>query len=511
MAKTASEGEYFNTAAVRQNLKQRAVQGGATTAISQAVKFGLTIGSTAVLARLLTPQDYGLIAMVTVITGFIANFYYLGLSKATIQHEEIDHDQVSTLFWVNVAASTGMALLVAMLAPVLSWFYGEPRLTWITVTLAAAFVLMGLGVQHQALLNRQMRFGALAASDVIATLGGIVVGIACASAGLAYRSLVAAQLTTAALSSALLWWFCGWRPRAAGSLSRVYPMLRFGGAITGFQVVNYFARNGDNFLIGRFHGSQELGLYSRAYNLLLFPLIQILSPISSVALPTLSRMNGEAFRAAFLRMARVACVLSMPLVAFTIGTADLIIEIFLGAQWHEASNIFAWLGFVGLVQPIANASGWVFVAQGRAKEQLLAGIINGTISVLSFLVGLPWGGTGVAAAYAVSGVVIRTPLLFWLAGRNGAVRTRDFYAVLTPFLVASVTALALTVALRTTVPLTTISGLAAGAAVTAVAYLLVLLALSQGRQGLRDVIEVIRTTQKLEPDVRASHPHPARP
>ena len=395
--------EYFNTGAVKQNLKQRAVQGGATTAIGQAVKFGLTVGSTAILARLLTPEDYGLVAMVTVITGFIANFYYLGLSTATIQREEIDHDQVSTLFWVNVAASTGMALLVAMLAPVLSWFYSEPRLTWITVTLAAAFVLMGLGVQHQALLNRQMRFGALAASDVIATLGGIVVGIACASAGLAYQSLVAAQLTTAALSSALLWWFCRWRPHAAGSLSRVYPMLRFGGAITGFQVVNYFARNGDNFLIGRFHGSQELGLYSRAYNLLLFPLMQILSPIASVALPTLSRMNGEAFRAAFLRMARVACVLSMPLVAFTIGTADLIIEIFLGAQWHQAANIFAWLGFLGLVQPIANTSGWVFVAQGRAKEQFYAGIINGTTSILSFLVGLPWGGTGVAAAYAVSG------------------------------------------------------------------------------------------------------------
>ncbi len=159
MAEEFFQNNFFDTEYLKADLKGRSVRGGAVTMAAQGIKFFLQIGSTVVLARLLTPEDFGLIAMVTAVTGFVMMFKDMGLSMATVQRAEIDHAQISTLFWINVVLSLAFMLLTATLAPAIAWFYSEPRLTWITLALAGAFIFSGFTVQHQALLRRQMNFG----------------------------------------------------------------------------------------------------------------------------------------------------------------------------------------------------------------------------------------------------------------------------------------------------------------------------------------------------------------
>ena len=207
--------------------------------------------------------------MVVVVTGFVSMFKDLGLSNATIQKEEINAEQISTLFWVNVALSVTILLLTASLAPAVAWFYGDSRLTLITLVYAVGFLFGGLTVQHEALLRRQMRFTALAVTDIVSLIAGIVTALVLGWYGARYWALVANQLVVGFTNTVAVWALCRWRPGLPVRNSGVRSMLVFGRNLTGFSIINYFARNLDNMLIGKFWGSQQLGLYAKAYQLLL--------------------------------------------------------------------------------------------------------------------------------------------------------------------------------------------------------------------------------------------------
>ncbi|MGH9630944.1 MAG: lipopolysaccharide biosynthesis protein [Bryobacteraceae bacterium] len=480
---------WLRTDHLRKDLKSRTVRGGAATTLSQAAKFGLTFVSTAVLARLLSPQDYGLIAMVTVVTGFVSIFTQLGLSTATIQRPSITQGQISALFWINLLAGSIAFSFTAALSPAIAWFYAEPRLTWVTVVLASGFIVAGAGTQHMALLARQMAFGTLAAIDVLSLLAGVLSGILAAWLGAGYMSLVLLHVVTLICTTIGAWVACNWRPTKRSSMQEVRSLLAFGGNLTGFNFLSYLGRNADSVLIGRFIGSYELGLYSRAYGLLLLPLQQINTPIAAVAVPALSRIAEapEHLRAAYKRILSKICLVTMPFGAFMIGTADWIVAVVLGSNWMGASEIFAWLGILALIQPVSNTTGWLFIAEGRSRDQLHWGVIGGLLTVSSFVIGLPWGVTGVAASYALSGLAIRTPLLFWLVGRKGAVRTSDYYATAAPSLVASLACLVAVLVLRRAVPLTPIPGLVVAFCVTCLVSLAVTAAIPAGRQTLQDL------------------------
>jgi PST family polysaccharide transporter len=254
--------KYFRTDHLKENLGGRTARGGAVAITTQALKFVITLVATSVMARLLTPQDYGFIGMVAVVTGFVATYKDLGLSAATIQRAEITSDQISTLFWINVLLSIGIAALTIVLAPFISWFYGEPRLTWITIFTGFGFIINGLAVQHEALLRRQMRYFALATIGLAALIVGYVVGISMALKGFSYFALVGSQLALGFTSTIRHLGSCSLETRASKKGTGVRSMLRFGGNLTGFATINYFARNGDNLLIGRFWGAEQLGVYA---------------------------------------------------------------------------------------------------------------------------------------------------------------------------------------------------------------------------------------------------------
>jgi O-antigen/teichoic acid export membrane protein len=482
--------EHLRTDDVRAEVGVRAARGGAVTMASQGIRFGLMLVSTAILGRLLTPGDYGLVGLVAIVMGFVALFKDLGLAAATIQREELTQREVSTLFWLNLGFSLGVAVLTAAAAPLVAWFFKEPRLTAVTMTYAVGFVFGGLAVQHEALLRRRMRFAALAGANLAALLVNASATVLLAWMGFGYWALVYGQLALGLAYAVCLWGVCGWRPGRPGKLSEVRQLLAFGRDLTGFTVVNYFSRNLDNLLIGRVWGTVQLGFYAKAYQLLLLPLDQVIEPVTSVAVPALSRLNEEPerYRQAYLRLLEKVAMVTMPLMAFMIVTADWIVRVVLGPQWGESARLFAILGVSGVVQPVASTAGWLFVSQGRSREMLRWGLIGSPLLMLFIVAGLPWGAVGVATSYAAGFVCVATPLLFWYVGRRGHVRARDIYGAVAPmFCAALCTAGALLAFRRVVGAVHPLAGLAAGFGLTVCVTFLLFALLPRGRSALRDL------------------------
>jgi PST family polysaccharide transporter len=421
--------DHFRTDHLHADMRGHTVRGGAVTLMSQFAQFGLQVASTIVLARLLTPADYGLVGKVAVVTGFIGLFKELGLSQATVQRDQIEQADVSALFWLNVIASAALVLITVAVAPLVAWIYHDPKVTRVTVLLGACFIFSGLSAQHGALLRRQMRFSALAIADLTGLVVGIAVAIVMARRGFGYWALIGQGASQAAAQVIVLWILCRWRPGWPGLTARARSMARFGANLVGFDFFNYLSRNADNFLIGWRWGDAPLGVYSKAYGLLMLPLRQISNPVSAVAVPLLSRLQDDSdrYRRAYRQAVDALNFITMPGIAFLIVTSDWIVPLVLGAQWTEASRIFMYLGICGLVQPLANSTGWLFISQGRSGEMARWGIISGTLLTTSFLIGLHWKGEGVAIAYSICVLLVACPILFHLVGNKGPVTTRELY------------------------------------------------------------------------------------
>jgi len=437
-ADVSCRNDYFRTDHLKADLRARSVRSGTVTLFAQGTRLVLQMVSTIVLARLLTPQDFGLIAMVTTVTGLVAVFKDMGLSMATVQRTEINHHQVSTLFWVNVLFSMGIMLVTVLLAPLIVWFYDEPRLFWVTALFALGFLFSGIAVQHQALLRRQMRFGLLSIVEIVGTIIGVCAGVISAGCGAGYWALVIMPLVTAAVIAAGVWIACDWRPGSPHRRSGVREMLLFGGNLTAFNIVNYFGRNLDKALIGRVWGAGPCGLYSKAYGLLMVPLRQISAPLFAVALPGLSRLQEEPerFRSYYVKALSCMAFFTMPLGVLLFVLAGESVRLVFGPQWTDATAVFRYLALSVLVQPICNTSGWLYLSTGRAADLFKWGTVGVCGIVVSFFVGLPYGIQMVALAYACTIILWTVPCMY-LAARNTPVKVMDiFRAVAHPFAAA---------------------------------------------------------------------------
>jgi O-antigen/teichoic acid export membrane protein len=423
--------EHFNVDHLLTNLKGRTISSGVVTISAQGGKFLLNLLSTMILARLLTPGDFGLVAMVTTVTGFLRVFKDAGLSIATVQREKITHAQVSNLFWVNIAVSTLGTLIVAASAPVVARFYHNPRLIPITLLLSTTFLISGSTAQHQALLKRQMRFKALAMIEVGSMAVGILVGVLMATLGYRYWSLVGSSLAMEIAGLLLTWSVSRWRPQLPTRYSGTAPLLMFGAHRTAGDFIISLARGSDNLLIGRFYGAASVGLYSRASALLITPLQQFLSPINAVFIPTLSLLQSqpERYRSTFLRLYDAIALTGFAFTGLFLALAHPLTLVLLGPKWEQAAVIFGGFTVAALCVPLANVCTWLFTSQGRGRDILIAQLINACAMVMSFIAGLPYGPVGVAIAFSASGLLIRLPVLYYIAGRRGPVRTADLWMV----------------------------------------------------------------------------------
>lgn len=478
----------FDTSHLKTDLKKRSLRSGAVTLTSQVMQFIIQLGSTMILARILTPDDYGMMAMVVAITGFAGLFLNLGLSTATVQQTEINHAQVSTLFWINAGMGFLLMLIIAGLSPVIAWFYSSPQLAWVVLSLSSIFFINGLVVQQYALLNRQMRFLSLAAIQVGSMLIGVIVAIYFALMDYGYWALVFNNITLTFCSACGAWIAAWWLPSLPRRTAGIGSMVKFGSDIMGFNIVNYFARNLDNILIGRFYGSGPLGFYSKAYQLLMTPIQNLRDPLTRVAMPALSRLQNEPenYRNYYMKFVSILAFISMPLVAFLFVCSDQVINIVLGPQWGEASELFRILALVAFIQPVLSTRGVVLISTGKSRKYLVLGVIGAIITCVSFMVGLPWGAKGVAMGYTVNMYLKIFPFLY-LSFRDTPIRVVDFMkAVYRPFFSSLAMGVTIIFLLQVLQNFNDVVLVAVCLPISVLVYLLTIITFSNGKQDIRE-------------------------
>lgn len=406
LRKTATD--VFSIDHLHADLKGRSVRGGVLTLTSQGVQFLLQSVSTVVLARLLAPADFGMVAMVTAITNLGQAFADLGLSEATIQQPEITQKQVSTLFWINVAIGLALTLITAALAPVLAWFYKEPRLNGITLVVSLTFIIGGLRVQHDALLRRQMRFQLLAVRDISSYAVGVTLAIVMAWRGAGYWAIVALPLILNSTSMVLSWVMASWVPGPPRRDAKVKSLIAFGGNVAASYLVGNIYRSADSVLVGWYWGAGPLGLYSRAYNLLMLPIRQLGGPARSVAVPAFSRVQADSERLAryYLRTANLIMWITAPLFGFLFVAAVPVIVVVLGRRWVEAAPVFQILAIFALGQLLLESTVWLFVSRGQSRRLLLLSLAICPVIIGGYAVGLHFGIKGVALSGSLTFLAI---------------------------------------------------------------------------------------------------------
>lgn len=416
-------------------MRRRVAAGVAVTSVTQGLKLLLQIASVVVMSRLLKPTDFGVVAMTGPVVNFIGMFQELGLSQAAIQRPVLGQRQASTLYWMNVGAGGAAFLILLLLAPAMGAFYGDSRVTALLWASAPLCWFGSFYTLHSALLARQMRFRALALVEGAAAIAAFAAAILFGWLLHSYWALFAFSAASSVTSCIGFLLATRWLPSRPMADAEFRGLLNFGAGMTGFNVANFAARNLDNVLIGRAWGSALLGLYDRAYKLLLFPLQQINNPVQRVVTPSLARLVDDParYRGAWSRTVRLMAMVTVPGIFGVAVCADWFVALALGPKWAGVVPIFRALAVAGVLQIFGNPIGWLFVTQGRAGEFARWGLFSASTCIVAFLLGLPSGPLGVAIAYAASELVIRTPALWWYVGRRGPVRTADIVRLVLPF------------------------------------------------------------------------------
>ena len=398
-----------------EDLKRKTVRSGFAKLGGQAASFTLRFASLVIMARLLDPRDFGLVAMVTAVTGLYNIFTSAGLSTATIQRPVISYEQLSALFWINLLVGVILAFLCILTAPILVKFYHEPRLFWVTVAVAAGFILNAAAVQHSALMQRQLRFVALTLIEILSQLLSFVVGVGMAVVGFGYWALVAASIVSPAVFAICVWSVSRWIPGPPRRDAEIGLMLRFGGTMTLNSVIVYVGYNLEKVLLGRFWGPDILGLYGRAYQLINLPTENLNSAVGGVTFSALSRLQNdpERFRRYFLKGYVLVNSFTLPITVFSALFTNDIILTCLGPKWMDATSIFRLLTPTVMIFGIINPLAWLLLALGLYGRSFRIALVLSPLVIMAYVIGLPYGPNGVAFAYSAAMTLWLIPHVLW--------------------------------------------------------------------------------------------------
>ncbi|ALE05153.1 hypothetical protein AL755_06115 [Arthrobacter sp. ERGS1:01] len=403
-----------------EGLGTRAARGAAQTIGGQGVKVLIQLASVIVLARILSPADYGLLAMVAAIMGVADLFRDFGLSSAAVQAKTLSTHQRDNLFWLNTALGLVLTIIIFLAAPLVADIYHQPALIPITHALSLSFLINGISTQYRADLNRHLKFSRLALVDIIAAAVALGAAITAATLGAGYWSLVVQQLVLAGVMMTLVMVAAKWLPRRPRNVS-MNGMIRFGWHLVAIQMVTYVSYNTDAFVIGVRFGAGPLGLYNRAFQLLTMPLTQARSAASVVALPVLAKLQEEKDRfVEFVLHGQLA--LGYTLVTVMGGVAGVALPItalFLGGKWLALEPVMVLLAIAGAFQTLAFVGYWVYVSLGLTRPLLHYSMVESVVTIICIVVGSQGGIVGVAAGIAVAQALNWPASLWWLSRCSG--------------------------------------------------------------------------------------------
>lgn len=390
-----------------QGASMSAVNNARWVASIQFARVGVQLLSLVFLSRLLSPDDFGLVAMASVVTNFAMLLRDLGTAAAVIQRPQIDGGMLNTAFWMSCISGGVLGAAVLASAPIAAALMQAPRLQDLLLSLAAVFPISGMTIVQQALLERSGRFAVVARIEITSVLAGFAVALLAAHWGAGPYSLVLQTITIVCLTTLQLHLASPWRPQWCWDRRQFRELWRFGGRLSGFNIINYFARNADSMIVGRTLGAASLGAYSLAYRIMLFPLYNLTFVATRALLPVMSRRQADPAQLAdlYLRTLSVIAFFTAPLMTGVFVLREPFVDVFLGDRWSIVIELVAWLAPVGFIQSLVSPSGSVFTALGRTDIQLKLGIAAALTHILAFVIGVRWGITGLARCYLLANIV----------------------------------------------------------------------------------------------------------
>ncbi len=502
----------FHPANDRSGLRQLAVRGAAATVSASGLSLVVQVVSTVIMARLLTPNDFGVVAMVTTFSLLACNFGLNGFTEAIIQCEEIDRQTASNLFWINSVSGLVLAVGFAAAGSLLARFYGNPLVVRVAAGLSVGIVISAASVIHLALLKRAMYFAASSTNNIIGRAVNTVVSILLALNGWGYWALVWGIVAQQLSVTVGAWWLCRWIPSPPRRTGDTGALVRFAAKVYGQYSISYSNQNIDNLLIGWRFNALALGFYKKAYDLFALSASQITSPLHNVALAALSRLNNdhERFRRYFASSLGMIAFVGMAVSADFILVGKDVVRLVLGPQWSESGKIFELLApGVGALL-LYSTIGWIHLATGRPERWLRWSIVALTVTAGLFLLALPWGAEGIAAAWSVSYWALLVPA-FWYAGQPIGFGVSALIESIWRYIVAALASGSVTAAILRFTPFGNTAS-SAGAALEAIVcvstlfallYLSMVIVLHGGLAPLRQVASLLR---ELSPSRRFARP-----
>lgn len=487
--------EYTVGAIMSQNSVSAGTRGGGITILGSTAAVGIQFASVFVLSRLLTPEDFGLVAMVSI---FIALAYLIkdfGLPMAALQAPTLSHQQASNMFWLNTAMALGSAVILTLCAPLVAGVFDEPRLIAIIPAMAMVIVVSGAGAQIQVDLARRMRYPAIVGSDITGQISGLAVAIALAIVGLGYWALVAQAAAAATVTLTIRWFISAWRParfrRGHGSAD----LFRTGSEYGLAQMLTFAQNNVDTLVIGSTLGATPLGYYNRGYQLLTAPAGKLLDPLTQVVVPMLNaaRAEGRDYQPLLLRIQFAVGTGMGWIFAMAAGSAAVLIPILLGPGWEATVPVFQILAIGGCFMALSTVSYWAFVHNEQSRELLRYNLVSKPLAVVCILVGSLFGLVGVAAGYAVA-MAVSWPLNLWWLNRSAGLRATAFAS--NGLIIAACAGLGGTIALATAAglgaTLSPFAALVASLVAGSLTMLLALVTLPRTRAQLIDSTRLVR-------------------
>lgn len=381
---------------------------------TQAGRVGIQFVSIIVFSRLLAPSEYGLMAMAAVVMNFGGLFRDMGTSTALIQRKELTSGLLDTVFWLNVVLGLIVGVFAAIMAPVGAWVFATDALVGVLLALAVIFPIMGSTAPHLALLERHSEFRSIALIEVSAGVIGLAAGVIFALMGGGVYSFVLQGVVTAAVSAVQFWRVSNWRPGVSWSREELSKIWRFSGNLFVFNFVNYFVRNADSALVGRYLGTVSLGWYSVASRLLLFPIQNLTAVMNRALLPVYSRRQENLTEIAtlYLRTLALISAISAPMMFGLWALREPFVSVLLGPSWLPVAEILAWFAPMGFFQSLLSTTGTILSAIGRTDLLRTLAIVNTLVVFGGFVLGLQYGLLGLVIAYFFATAVVTVSTMY---------------------------------------------------------------------------------------------------
>ncbi len=419
------------------DLKKKAIRGGGINVALNSVGFVFHAGGVIVLARLLTPKDFGLVAMVTAFSAWIMNFGINGFTEYIIQKKDINTEEINAIFWLHLSIASFLSVCFILFGFFLNVFYKEPALSAIAAVMASSFVLHALFTCHFALLQREMKFAYIAVVELMGIILSIFLSIAAAINGMGYWAVVTRQLTLTVVAVVAAWIIRPWSPQRPKNLANAIPALKYAFKVYCNFSLSYLMRNIDNVLLGKFHGATVLGNYDRAYYLSQLPANQLLRPLTGVALATLSRLRDvkKKFITYYTKAVSTVSFLGTIAAVVLMLTAHDLVLLILGPAWKETGRVLMALAPGIAAVLVSSTNAWLHLSLGQPGRWLRWNIVATIITIIAFVIAVPYGAVAMGIAVSAKTYILLLPGL-WYAGRPIGLNISTVLRGVLPYFVA---------------------------------------------------------------------------